>query len=129
MCYGVSDPFPVSESLLCYYVAFLAQEGLAMGYLTHSQSQSPSSAITWLFWPRRAWLPRLLRDTWRHSQILLGYPEPREVSTLPRLRLVLRGVTRTRALQQQTSRPRLPITGEVLGRLFQALNRRPGGPA
>ena len=84
-------------------MAFLAQEGLA-----------PSSI--------KGYLAAL-----RHSQILLGYPEPREVSSLPRLRLILKGVARTRALQQQAPRPRLPITGEVLGRLFETLNRRPGG--
>ena len=67
--YRVSNPFPVSESLLCYYVAFLAQEGLA-----------PLS------------IKRYLAAV-RHLQILLGYPD------------------KNKALQQQASRPRLPITG------------------
>lgn len=51
----------------------------------------------------------------------------RELSSLPRLKLMLRGVARSKTLQQQSTRPRLPITGEILGRLFRVLNQHPAG--
>ena len=52
----------------------------------------------------------------RHAQIIKGHPEPREASTLPRLRLVQQGVRRDRAESLTTAhRPaRLPITPALL---------------
>ena len=82
-------------------MAFLAQEGLA-----------PASI--------KAYLAAV-----RHSQVVMGYPEPQAISSLPHLKLVLKGVARTRALQQQAPRPRLPITGDVLGRIFRTLSQHP----
>ena len=82
-------------------MAFLAQEGLA-----------PASI--------KAYLAAV-----RHSQVVMGYPEPQAISSLPRLKLVLKGVARTRALQQQAPRPRLPITGDFLGQIFRTLSQHP----
>lgn len=81
------EPFPVSESLLCYFVASLGQQGLA-----------PSTIKTYL-------------AGIRHAQILRGYPAPRESSSLPRLGLLQAGVKRVRAEQGSTAtRKSLPIT-------------------
>uniref|UniRef100_A0A1X7U7T0 Reverse transcriptase domain-containing protein n=1 Tax=Amphimedon queenslandica TaxID=400682 RepID=A0A1X7U7T0_AMPQE len=100
--YGISSPFPLSEPLLCYFVSFLALESLA-----------PSSIKSYL-------------AALRHAQVLRGFPEPRETSYLPCLRLVLSVVSRSRVLDQRpTSRPRLPITGDVLAGIYSSLSRRP----
>ena len=103
--YNVTDPFPVSESLLCYFVSFLAQEGLA-----------PNSI-------------KLYLAAVRHFQILMGLPELRAESSLPRLRLVLNGITRARMSDDRTlrSKPRLPITVDILHRIFTVLSR--GSPS
>ena len=79
-------PFPVSKSLLCYFVASLARQGLA-----------PATIKTYLAGVR-------------HAQIMRGFEEPRQHSTLPRLHLLQAGVKRVR-FQQGTpqSRQRLPI--------------------
>ncbi len=48
-------------------------------------------------------------------QISIGFPEPREVSSLPRLRLVQSGVLRTEAQRRhKPPRIRLPITPKIL---------------
>ncbi len=80
-------PFPVSDHLLCYFVAFLAQQDLAPGTI-------------------KVYLAGV-----RHAQIMRGYPERRQNSTLPRLHLLQAGVKRVRAQQGvPPTRPRLPIT-------------------
>ena len=79
-------PFPVSESLLCYFVATLAQQGLA-----------PATIRTYLAGVR-------------HAQIMRGYEEPHHNSSLPRLHLLQAGVRRVRAHQGiPQARTRLPI--------------------
>ena len=93
--YNVSAPFPVDESLLCYFVAALAEQGLA-----------PTTIKTYL-------------AAVRNAQITRGLPEPRQGSTLPRLRLLQMGVRRVRAEQGlPPSRPRLPITPDILRRIW-----------
>ena len=73
--FKVLAPFPVSELLLCYLVAFLAQEGLA-----------PSSI-------------KLYLAAVQHKQVRLSLsPAPRSESSLPRLKLVLNGISRSRAM-------------------------------
>ena len=72
--YGV-NPFPVSESLLCYFVASLARQGL-----------TPATIRTYLAGVR-------------HAQIMRGFEEPRQHSTLPRLHLLQAGVKRVRCQQ------------------------------
>ena len=96
--FSIDYPFPVSESLLCYYVAFLAQSGLA-----------PSSI--------RSYLAAV-----RHMQVtcIMGYPEPRETSSLPRLKLVINGIARKRLDGGQSpSKPRLPIMASILKQLYK----------
>ena len=83
----------MSETLLCYFVTALAQEGIA-----------PSTIKTYL-------------AAIRHAQILEGLPEPRESSSLPRLRLVQNGVRRVRVESSSTQSRRLPITPLLLRRM------------
>ena len=54
----------------------------------------------------------------RHMQVTLGLPEPKEFSSLPRLRLVQEGIKRTHA-QRVVGKERicLPITPVILKRL------------
>ena len=100
--YDITSPLPVTESSLCYFAAFLAIKGLA-----------PASIKVYL-------------AAVRHMQVIQGFPEPRVTSSLPRLRLVLNGIARSRVLGQQTKqKPRLPITTPVLKKLFSTLAERP----
>ena len=94
-CYvfGVTSPFPVSETLLCYFVTSLAREGIA-----------PATIKTYL-------------AAIRHAQIMRGHPEPREASSLPRLRLLQTGVRRERARSGPPGESRLPITPDILRRM------------
>ena len=89
--YSVLSPFPVSEQLLCYFSAYLACQKLSLQTI-------------------KTYLAGV-----RHMQIVLGLPEPRQFSSLPRLKLVQSGIQRT---HQQTStanaRVRLPITPAIL---------------
>ena len=50
-------------------------------------------------------------------QITLGLPEPREFSSMPRLRLVQSGIQRTHATQRTETKVRLPITPTILLKL------------
>ena len=68
------NPFPISEIVLCYFVSFLGGAWLV-----------PSTIRTYL-------------AAVRHMQIRLGFPEAREVSSLPLLKLVQAGVARVRAV-------------------------------
>ena len=77
------SPLPVSETMLCRFIAFLRLEGLR-----HQTAKSYLSAV-------------------RHLQISQGFGDPR-ISTMPQLELVLRGVKRE--LAGQPAKPRLPIT-------------------
>ena len=89
--YSIISPFPVSESMLCYYSSHLACQGL-----------SPQTIKTYL-------------AGIRHMQVTLGLPEPRAYSSLPRLRLVQAGIQRSYSQQTPApSRVRLPITPAVL---------------
>ena len=106
-CYafGVPAPFPVSETLLCYFVTLLAEEGAA-----------PSTIRTYL-------------AAVRHAQIMEGLPELRESSTFPRLRLVQSGIRRIRAETGPHRPRRLPITPQLLRRLRPESLRRGDGAA
>ena len=88
--YNVLTPFPASEVMLCYFVVFLARQGLA-----------PTTIRTYL-------------AAIHHAQIARELPEMRQ-GGLPRLQLVQTGIRRERALQasQQTA-ARLPITTDDL---------------
>ena len=79
------NPFPVDEFNLCYFVAFLAMDGLA-----------PQSIKSYL-------------AAIRHTQIEAGLPEPKSLSSCPRLKLILNGVARQRMGRSPPKKPRLPI--------------------
>lgn len=91
--FNVTSPFPVTETLLCSFAAFLADQGLApqtgKGYL---------AAV-------------------RSMQISLGLPDPRDQSSMPRLKRVQAGIQRIRAVSGAPSHRRLPITAAVLERI------------
>ena len=54
-------------------------------------------------------------------QIALGLPDPREHSSLPILKRVQAGISRSRMLHQSPPRIRLPITAHVLAKIHQSL--------
>jgi len=95
--YNVSTPFPLTESLLCSFAAYLANEGLA-----------PQTGKSYL-------------SALRNTQISLGLPDPREQSSLPVLKRVQAGISRTRMLKGPSPRIRLPITAQVMARLHSSL--------
>ena len=100
--YGVHTPFPVTENLLTYFAAFLAEQGL--------KAQSI-----------RTYLAAI-----RHLQLTLGLPDPRDSSSLPRLRLVLMGIRRLQAESGNArTRRRLPMTPSILRRIRRMWNERP----
>lgn len=92
--YNVLSPFPVSEDMLCYFSSYLANAQL-----------SPQTIKIYL-------------SGIRHVQIKLGLPEPKEFSSLPRLRLLQAGIKRVHAQKVPiAARIRLPITPAILRQL------------
>ena len=88
----------MSESLLCYYVAHLANQGLA-----------PAAIKTYL-------------AAIRHAQVIRGLPEPHQSSSLPHLRLMQGGVQCDRMRSGwPSSHQRLPITPQILRQIRSAL--------
>ena len=96
--YNVSNPFPVSESTLCYFVVSLAKEGLA------------SSTI-------KTYLAAV-----RHGQIERGFPDLREGSWL---HMIQNGVRRERAERGPPQALRLPITPPIFLQMKRALISSP----
>ena len=97
--YHVTDPFPVSEFLLCAFAAYMADSGL-----TPQTVKSYLSAI-------------------RNTQLSLGLPDPRKQSSLPMLKRVQAGISRARLGRGHPSRVRLPITAALLRRIKHELGR------
>jgi hypothetical protein len=97
--YQVLDPFPVTEQLLCSFAAFMGVEGLA-----------PQTVKSYL-------------AAIRNTQLSLGLPDPREQSSLPVLRRVLAGISRSRIGRGQPSRIRLPVTAALLRNIESVLQR------
>ena len=95
--YNVSQPFPLSEHLLCSFAAYLADQGLA-----------PQTGKSYL-------------SALRSMQISLGLPDPRDQSSLPILKRVQAGISRTRALKGTPTRIRLPITVRILEAIQHSL--------
>ena len=95
--YRVPDPFPVTENLLCSFAAFLADAGLA-----------PQTVKSYL-------------AAIRNTQLSLGLPDPREQSSLPILRRVLAGISRSRLGRGVPSRVRLPVTASLLSDIRREL--------
>ena len=84
-------PLPVNEQLLCQFAALLAQQGLS--------SQTVKTYLAAIC----------------NLQISLGFPDPRDTSSLPRLKLVLMGIRRLQSRSRaNAARIRLPITFSIL---------------
>ena len=98
-----TNPFPVSEHFLCGYSAYLASENLKAssikGYLSAC----------------------------RQLQITLGLGDPFE-KPLPLLEYVLKGIKSDQAKKMPAGRSRLPITPDILQRIWKVWNRDPGNP-
>ena len=86
------QPLPTSETLLCYFVACLGQQGLA-----HSTIKTYLSGV-------------------RQIQIAHGLQDP-HIDQMARLRQVLKGVKIEAGTQGKPSRSRLPITPMILRKL------------
>ena len=87
----ISNPLPVSQSVLCLFISYLANQGLVC-----STIKTYLSAV-------------------RYLHILNGLPEPR-ANPMPKLTLVERGIRRARA-SEESKRLRLPITPTILRQL------------
>ena len=94
------NPLPISETLLCRYVAHLAEEGL-----TPRTIKAYLSAI-------------------RHLQVSMNLSDPK-IGEMPRLEQVLKGAKREFAKKNPDKRERLPITPELLLRLKQVWAKDP----
>ena len=92
--YNVLQPFPLSEYLLCSFVAYLADQGLA-----------PQTGKSYL-------------SALRSMQISLGLPDPRDQSSFPILKRVQAGISRAEVLRGSLP---LPITIYVLEGIHQFL--------
>ena len=95
-----TSPLPLSESVLCFYVSHLADEGLA-----HTTIKSYLSAC-------------------RHLHISHGYSEPC-IGDMPRLAQVMKGIKASQAKQGRQAKPRLPITPSILTQIKSFLNKKP----
>lgn len=94
-------PFPVTENLLIYFATYLATRGL--------KAQSI-----------RTYLAAV-----RNLQLTMGLPDPRDSSSLPRLKLALAGIRRVQAeSSNRSTRTRLPITPAILRRVRELWNAR-----
>ena len=101
--HSILTPFPVSESLLCYFATHLA-----------CQQLSPQTVKVYM-------------AAIRYMQITMGLPEPQVYSSMPRLRLVQSGIQRAHASKQAT-KIRLPITPAILIRLKEHWTPRKSEP-
>ena len=88
--YSILNPLPVSQSVLCMFISYLADSGLAYGTI-------------------KTYLAAV-----RYLQISMGLPEPR-AAPMPKLALVERGIRRAKA-GSSMSQARLPITPTILHR-------------
>ena len=88
--YNISTPFPLSEQSLCSFAAYLADQDLA--------PQTIKSYLSALC----------------NMQISLRLPDPREQTSLPVLKQIQVGISRTRMLKASPPRIRLPITVHIL---------------
>ena len=85
--YQITDPFPGTESILCYFAAYMANEGLSA-----QTGKSYMAAV-------------------RNMELSLGLPDPREQLLLPVLKRIQAGIKR---LRLNSGKTRLPITTHVL---------------
>ena len=94
------NPLPVSENLLCRYVTFLAEDGLA-----------PKSI-------------KLYLSAVRHLQVSMNFPDPK-IGDMAHLEQVVKGAKREHAKKNPDKRERLPITPELLMRMKKVWSREP----
>ena len=97
---GLHNPLLVSETTLCQFSAFLANQGLA---------------------PQ---MVKMYLAAIRNLQLTLGLPDPWDTSNLPCLKLLLAGIRRVRS--RNTTQPvhlRLPITLPILSAIKQLWER------
>ena len=92
------SPLPLSEVVLCQFVAFLFSESLS-----YQSIRSYLGAV-------------------RHPQITHGLPDP-ALASFARLDYVLKGVRRTGLPRRRPNR--LPITPEILRQIYQLWSREP----
>ena len=98
--FNISSPFPVTEQILCCFAAYLADAGLKPGTV-------------------KVYLAAV-----RNLQLSLGLPDPRDQSSLPILKRVIAGISRSQLTKgSQTTKPRLPITGPLLVKIHASLNQ------
>ena len=89
--FNITNPLPVSQSVLCLFISYLASSGLSYGTI-------------------KTYLAAV-----RYLQISKDLPEPRAVP-MPKLALVERGIRRIKA-RDVAVRVRLPITPVILNQL------------
>ena len=87
--YDISNPFPLTQSALCYFVAYLGRAGLA-----------PTTVKVYL-------------SALRRQQIERELPAP-DHANMPKLGAVQGGAAKVHALSTSTERVRLPITPDIL---------------
>lgn len=93
---GQFDPIPVTQSVLCAYVSFLANDNLK-----HSTIKVYLSGV-------------------RQLQIAAGGTDPFAGVAFPQLHQVMRGIKRNEAEKGVEKRQCLPITPMLLKKLWQA---------
>jgi len=93
------NPLPVSEQHLCFFVSFLAKQGLK-----HQTIECYLSAI-------------------RHLQISNGLKDPFLGELMPKLDYVLRGIKKHQAEQSSDDRTRLPIPPTLLSKMRRPCER------
>lgn len=94
-------PLPVSQAVLCRFVAWL-----------HTRNLSPSSTQQYL-------------SAVRYYQIMVGGPDP-SLSDMPQLHYILTAVRRTQPIHTRPSR--LPVTPDVLTQLYTTWSSPPVSP-
>ena len=96
-------PFPVTKHSLCRFIAYLASENLKANSINGYMSAC------------------------HQLQITLGLGNPFE-KPLPLLEYVLKGIKSDQAKRMPAGRSRLPITPDILQRIWKVWNRDPGNP-
>ena len=87
--------------MICQYSAYFANQGLVPPTI-------------------RSYLSAL-----RIFQVILGFPDPRDHTSIPCLRLLLTGIRRTRSNNPAPSRQQLPITPDILTQIDRLWNMSP----
>ena len=89
--FKISSEFPITENILCYFVSALSNNSL-----DHQSIKYYLSGIC-------------------HAQIALDHGDSFASQSMPRLEYVLKGIKRSQA----QSKPRLPITVDLLRKMFK----------